>query len=564
MGVPSFVSWISKIFDKKMINKTIDTNDVKFLGIDANGLFHPCCFQVLDYANTFCKDITQLELEKLMFKRITYYIDFVVEQINPEVCMIAVDGVAPLAKCYQQRYRRYKSVYDNELKNKIKEKYSVEKGIEWSNIVITPGTQFMEKLDEHLQKYFEKKRKESNIKYIYSSVYEPSEGEHKIIEYIRGDKNKKNKKEENNENAGKYVIYGNDADLIFLSMGLNMKNIYLFREDHELLSGVKKNIVITEIRQIDEVFCFLSIDILKDCYNKKIEETTKVKDDYCNDFIFLCYLLGNDFLPHLPSLSIKKKGLDIILDEYAKIYLKYGRLVKILENKNVTVNSKSLAKLLQQLGNKEEYYFRNVLPYFENRMKNKSMPDEIMDNEYKKELWKLENLVDVNTNVLKLGNGTKNEWKFRYYEHHFGASDHFSESVDAVCESYLEGMMWVLKYYMCGVPDWKWKYSYNNAPFVSDIADYMYKNFVNINGYKFKKNDPLTPEQQLLIVLPPVCNNLLPKKMQYLMTNVESLIYDMYPKKFKIDVENKDVYWQCHPILPYMDVKRILNAINQI
>jgi 5'-3' exoribonuclease 2 len=37
-------------------------------------------------------------------------------------------------------------------------------------------------------------------------------------------------------------------------------------------------------------------------------------------FTFICYFLGNDFLPHIPSLDISKDGIDILLNIYAETW----------------------------------------------------------------------------------------------------------------------------------------------------------------------------------------------------------------------------------------------------
>ena len=55
----------------------------------------------------------------------------------------------------------------------------------------------------------------------------------------------------------------------------------------------------------------------------RIKENSK---KFINDFIFVCFLLGNDFVPNIVSLSLKtssKKidnGLDIILEKYSNVF----------------------------------------------------------------------------------------------------------------------------------------------------------------------------------------------------------------------------------------------------
>jgi len=568
MGVPGFFSWLIRNYkEKSFIIKDLPKK-AKILYIDANCLFHPQCFKILE---SFQSLTNQEKLETYMFRRIMNYINFLINYVNPEIVYISVDGVAPLAKISQQRKRRFKSIEDNKLKEAIKEKYGKSSNNTWSNIKITPGTIFMESLNKFIIKEIKKNKKSSDIEYIYSSYHTVGEGEHKILNDIR-----KRICKENQEDI--YVIYGLDADLFFLSLASQKENIYLLREASYLDNNNTKKIESDPIKDVAEELKYVSIDNTKKCYNQQITKIMEKKLEYVNeknkinikidfnknfinDFIFLCYLLGNDFLPHLPSIDIKKNGLDFILDCYSETYintqLNIVDLKKTKDRIKVKINYIVLCEILQMCSLKEAYYFSKILT---NKEYNKKCPT---SDPCAKEIWELDNLKNINIiDPIKLGQGKPYEWKKRYYDYYFGDIANVKEEIklkNDLCHNYFEGLEWVSKYYFEGCPSWMWQYKFTHAPFVSDLYFYLKNNFTTIKNIKFNKDSPLEPCVQLLSVLPPTCNAELPNSYRDLVTREDSPIIDMFPdpSKIKIDYLHKEQLWQCIPMIPYLDIERI-------
>lgn len=563
MGVPGFFSWLIKQYKEGTIVIDNIPSKPRALYIDANCLFHPQCFKILE-GMIDEKNIDKLENK--MIQRILNYIDFLIGYTDPqELVYISVDGVAPLAKINQQRKRRFKTISDNLLKEKIKKKYGLKTNNVWSNTVITPGTDFMEKLHTQLLRHLNTKKR---IKIIYSSYHTIGEGEHKILQHIK-----------KYNSSGPIVIYGLDADLFFLSMASQKNNIYLLRENTHF-SGVSKNVneLYDLVDDVTEELKFVSIDTIKEKYNETIRDiiltkldklnehkTINVDIDFCNDFVFLCYLLGNDFLPHFPSIDIKHYGLDYILDSYAETFIFFNKNLINIKKNNVKINVEIFCDLIRRLGEHETIYFTEMLPEIKHKLKHKQCPKNISDD-YEKEMWNIENMKYYKIDdPVRLGIGGTEDWKFRYYEHYFNTIEHQNKVKNEVCYSYLEGLKWTTLYYFCDCPSWTWQYVYTHAPFISDLSQILTN--IDINTIKFESNasnTPFTPCSQLLSVLPPFCKNLLPHSYRDLVCSINSQIIDLFPEVVEIDMINKDLYWQCVPKIPTVSIDRIMDAVKNL
>ena len=115
MGVPYIFSYIVRNYPsiiKKYVNNTLKVDN---LYLDCNSIIYDA------YSKIEFDKLTEpiaLSIINSVIRKIEDYVNI----INPsQTLIIAFDGVAPVAKLEQQRARRYKSWYQNEVANKSKQ-----------------------------------------------------------------------------------------------------------------------------------------------------------------------------------------------------------------------------------------------------------------------------------------------------------------------------------------------------------------------------------------------------------------------------------------------------------
>lgn len=584
MGVPAFFRKLSKKYPHIIRNNPEKT--VKALYIDANCLFHPQCFKVLD----LYKDVkNHKKLFKLMVNRIIQYIDYMIRLTNPtDLVYIAVDGVAPLAKINQQRMRRFG--YANNYRHRVYKKHGVKFNDSWSNIVITPGTKFMYDLHNKIRRYYKQKTGSNKdpkctYKILYSSYLNPGEGEHKILQHI--------KKHTSQDEEMATVVYGLDADLIFLSMASQCPNMFLLREADQFRHNGNNN---SNDDSVEEELCYADIDVAKKSirndFNKmyhisierdkesdmfgdsddsaydqsdtdgRDDEKRNVhdKEDFTNDYIFICYFLGNDFLPHLPSIDIKMDGMETIFSVYMDVYQNKGSsLIKIKKGK-VSIDNDFLLQFITILATKEEDFFRSVQPEQLRRQRRRRCFD---TEPHKREIWRIENLKNVRiVDNIKLGDGEADEWKERYYAYYFRTDEHRQETVNEICHNYFEGLIWVARYYFEKCPTWRWQYKFTHAPFLSDMMLYL-KGRDIMKDFDVPYQGPVDMYTQLVSVIPTTYSHILPVSLRHLNCSVESPIIDMFPHVYDLDMINKTQLYKCVPMIPYLDLDRVIQTVEK-
>lgn len=321
--------------------------------MDTNGLIYDAV-RVIGSRQGMSNDEYESRLIQTVCEKINEYVALF--QPSDKV-FVAFDGVAPVAKLNQQRERRYKSWFTSVVEKMIARKNALldpvagamksATGSEaWNTSAITPGTRFMAKLNQQMRDYCAEKEHliGTSVAYIYSGSDVPGEGEHKIFEYIR-------------ENAGYHrdtttLIYGLDADLIMLCLNhLHIsENIYLYRDTPEFIQSLDSTLSCNEQYYLDipEFACSLEVVMrettrgaetgayVSDAITVAAEakaakaakaataaNTVRVTPNVIaaiDDYIVMTFMLGNDFMPHFPSLNLRTNGMTVLLQTYANMF----------------------------------------------------------------------------------------------------------------------------------------------------------------------------------------------------------------------------------------------------
>ena len=306
----------------KKIKEKVDVPEIDNFYLDLNSIIHN-----VSHGNSILISCQKGPFEDI-YLDVCDTVDKLLQIIKPRnLLMISIDGVAPRTKMNQQRARRFRKNTNitNEELEVIKEK-GLDISNQFNSDVISAGTKFMFDLTTYIKDFILKKKKSdenwAKIEIILTGADVPGEGEHKILEYIR-----------NFKSSDKYIknvrhcIYGLDADLVMLALISHEPNIVLLREDTILQKKKQKllkqkGIELRVDEKNEEPYEFFLISVLREYLELEFHDIKKkLKFEFnmeriIDDFIFLCFFIGNDFLPNLYSFSIETGAMDYLFEFY--------------------------------------------------------------------------------------------------------------------------------------------------------------------------------------------------------------------------------------------------------
>ncbi|KAG1673590.1 5'-3' exoribonuclease 1 [Nymphon striatum] len=591
MGVPKFYRWISERYPcLSEVIKEYQIPEFDNLYFDMNGIIHVCSHPNDDDPHF------RISEEKI-FADIFHYIEVLFRMIKPKkVFFMAVDGVAPRAKMNQQRGRRFRSAREA----KTLEEEAIRKGetlpseARFDSNCITPGTEFMVRLQEELKFFVMSKISTDKLWQglrIYLSGHEtPGEGEHKIMDFIRYEKSCSTNYDPNT----RHCLYGLDADLIMLGLCSHEPHFSLLRE--EVRFGGKRNQ--KRVSCVEQTtFHLLHLSLMREYLElefQSVKDELKFQynvENIIDDWVLMGFLVGNDFIPHLPNLHIAHDALPTLYKTYLEVlpnldgYINEGGILNLARFEEFM---KCLAKVdyekfddsyadLKWLEGKS--CKRDKSDSLETRkVKNSNNPfscleklcsnmDELKIDESSEE----QDLIDLSSafkNELTIPSDSESndeeetfELEFQSMKRNYYMSKlEFEEVSPQVMEEqalgYVRAIQWNLHYYYNGVASWSWYYPHHYAPYISDIKCFSH------NTLEYDYAAPFLPYEQLLAVLPSLSKDLLPKAYQKLMCSLDSPLIEFYPETFKTDLNGKQQDWEAVVLIPFLDENKLISAMK--
>ncbi|CAE7200302.1 xrn-2 [Symbiodinium pilosum] len=345
MGVPGFYRWAVRRVPHLRAKTSGPPYEFDNLYLDFNGVVHTCV-----------NDWTLQEQEEYLFQLIEAQLAVLLSLVTPKVLLyIALDGVAPRAKMNQQRSRRFRKAQETEADG-------IDAVIDvFDRNAITPGTPFMQRLSDRLRSWAATQAAAPDLQglsIVISCDRDPGEGEHKIMDVIR------------HHPEHTHCLCSNDADLVFLGLVCESEHVYLLRTKPNYEKRVRTDTGQSQAPETQaavdsdgaapvpepaatagpmaEDYEMLSIVALRSWLCSQFPDCAPNR--LLADFVAMCCLVGNDFLPHIAAVEIYDGGLDKLLAAYCKLKTASSGY---LTTEDLTLNLPRWRGLLEQVAQEE-------------------------------------------------------------------------------------------------------------------------------------------------------------------------------------------------------------------
>lgn len=255
MGITNFYSWLRNKYGQCFHQINYSNITYEHIYFDVNYLLHYCFYNSKNEKHLIDKIYANLDFYLCMFN-ITKSITF------------GIDGIPSDAKILLQCKRR--------------ESYPEPKDPNFNQSMFSPGTDFMHRLVEYLEKYIQSRSYLYQYRQIEFTIHDSSQYGEAEMKYC-------NQLIKNHKKClyDRHLIIGMDADIIVMLMSLyQINNINILMKQ-----GFKYDILSLD-------------DLTNELFNKYKINRTRLNVRL--DFVLLSLLCGNDYFPKLGFTNIDK------------------------------------------------------------------------------------------------------------------------------------------------------------------------------------------------------------------------------------------------------------------
>lgn len=322
------------------------------------------------------------------------------------------------------------------------------------------------------------------------------------------------------------------------------------------------------------------------------------------DFALLCALLGNDFIPRMPCLSISEGGIELLMElrrealqicrgpwtpQHRPLSPQFNS-----DNNNMSddPNNSNNNNIVQQPGNRivlaPLVIIMDLLSRKEDalmiaaearhaeacdRMRAQSQQRSHVPAPRKRRGGEGDDAecMPLNEPFPDVVRCVEPGWRIRYQRHVLSVSG--APQLDALCASYLKGWVWSFRYTHQTCLSHAWYFPYAAAPSATDLFNHM--SFCHAREATASTIEeslvkqvstqlPLDDSLQLLMVLPPQSSHLLDAEAARLVHDVHVGTSHMFPSSFVFHKYLKYRTWECHPKLPCVDLDALVSQLRQV
>jgi len=273
------------------------------------------------------------------------------------------------------------------------------------------------------------------------------------------------------------------------------------------------------------------------------------------DYIFMCFMLGNDFMPHFPALNIRTTGIATLMDAYRATFGPGETIIQYTKEPKTSwsIHWPNYRRFVAHLAAQELTLIRKEHATRDRQarhLRDSDTEDDVMHDVLMLPMTQRD--VERQINPFEPG------WERRYYALLCDIQDVDDKAIASLCRNYLEGM--------------EWTYANHYPPLLADLAKYMStmsetqgQGPNQNNAFAFlrvKPKEPIRDVVQLCYVLPRASHALLPPAAEraLMRSKLRSKYTDDGSPNFKWAYCK--YFWECHTDLPELDLEELEQIVS--